>query len=368
MAKYNTRSELLEMIRRYMAGGASAAEKEFLDAYYDFHDRGEDAFARMPAEEKARLEEQLLTDTWAMIGRSNKPKINPVWPRIIAAASIVLAIGAGYYFFHIAQLKKAQQNAETLMPARKGVTLTLGNGTRVDLHKEQIRQADGVSVVQASGRLSYAATNAPVVWQTLTNHDAAKYGLELADGTEVFLDINSSISYPTAFRGRERRVKLQGQAYFRVKHNAARPFYVDAAGEQVEDIGTAFNIDAYGSPKTTLVEGVVRVGDLTLKPGEQAVVRDGKEVAIAADIEEVTSWLQGKIVFNREPLENIMAKVARIYDVKVVWMDQGVKKLTFGGGVNRTKKLALVLDYFRRSGPVDFVVEGKTVKVFARAR
>jgi transmembrane sensor len=139
-----------------------------------------------------------------------------------------------------------------------------------------------------------------------------------------------------------------------------------AGTDHIEDIGTEFNVNAYEHTKTTLITGAVKVSEseksLMLKPGEQAVDMIVKE----ANIEEVTAWLQGQIIFHHETLENILKTVARVYDVTIIWQDPETKRYKFGGSVSRTDKLANVLNYLRKAGKVDFKVEGKTVKVFKR--
>ena len=297
-----------------------------------------------------------------------------LWPRIAAAAAILLIFGTGGYFY-LHQDKPLQMAAiqpEALKPVQQGITLTLANGKHIVIdqkHHGKIKTEDGAQADQSGEALAYAAqAGAAPVMQTLTNNSGNKFTLQLADGTDVYLDARSSITYPTAFTGKERQVSVTGQAYFKVKHNAGQPFFVTAKNETVEDIGTEFNINAYDEEsvlKTTLVEGSVKINHtLILQPGEQAQYGDNELKAVPADIEAVTAWLQGKMVFHHEPLESILTKVSRIYDVKIIWLDEALKKHKFGGSVSRTKQLATVLNFFRNTGEVDFLVEGKTVKVF----
>lgn len=303
-----------------------------------------------------------------------------MWPKIAIAASVVVSLSAGAYFFLINKPATPVELAkgEEKLPIQQGVVLTTGGGQQIALYQQyhgQLKANDGTSARQDSNALDYrqAAEAAAPVTHTLTNNSGYKFSLTLADGTEVYLDAASAVTYPTAFTGKERRIAISGQAYLKVKHNRDQPFRVDVENETVEDIGTEFNINAYGDRpgiRTTLVEGAARVAlpktqqAVLLKPGQQAVLNDTELEVKPADLEEVTAWLQGKLVFSREPLENIMKKIARIYNVEVVWVDADLKKLEIGGSTNTTKKLANVLNFFRKTGQVDFSVEGRTVKVF----
>jgi transmembrane sensor len=281
-----------------------------------------------------------------------------------------------YYLLHQNKPQQVAVNPEQIAPVQQGVFLTLSNGQKLRLdkgHKGRTKVADGTQVEESADEISYQPKNETAGEQvhTLTNNSSAKYSLVLADGSEAFLDIGSSITFPVAFNGKERKVNINGQAYFKVKHNAAQPFEVSAKEQTIEDIGTEFNIDAYGTVKTTLVEGAVRVrsaNSLVLKPGEEAHLVGNELVKGPVDLEMATIWLQGKIPLNHRTLEEVLAEVARIYNVQFVWQDANLKLLRFGGAVSRTQKLSNVLNFFRSTGKVDFSVDGKTVTVFKKKK
>lgn len=369
-----------DLIEKFKKGTLTDQEKVILETWYIRH-----AGTKPVTGEEGDLE-QNLQSIWERIDLATQPKglirrINH-WPRIAAAGSILLFLSAGGYFlFHKRPNRQtAQVQPEQIAPVNKGVVLSLGNGRRMVLnqqHKGYVAAVGGTQINQSDSLLSYngkSAVNAEPVMNTLTNNSGKKFSLVLADETEAILDVASSLTYPASFTGKERKVTVTGQVFFKVKHNATKPFQVTAGTQQIEDIGTEFNINAYAdepAAKTTLVSGSVKVsgnlGALILKPGEQAISRNGQLTIAEANIEEVTAWLQGKIVFHHETLESILRKVARIYDVQIVWVDD-VRNQTFGGSVSRSKKLSTVLNYFRKAGNVDFMVEGKTVKVFKKKK
>jgi hypothetical protein len=308
---------------------------------------------------------------------TERPKVIRLWPRIAVAASILMVLSVGIYVWlnHDKAAQQVAQNTEQLYPAKKGVILRLANGQQVNLASIQqglTHTADGTQIKNEGNHIDYQEKQqTKAEWHTLINNSAQKYIVILNDGTEVDLDITSSITYPTQFSGKERKVMVTGQTYFKVKHNAQSPFRVQVGKVAIEDIGTEFNIDAYDPAiKTTLVQGAARVTladkHVLLKPGKQAFADEAKIMVEDADLESVTSWLQGDFVFNHELLENILTTVERIYDVHFIWQDKSLRKLKFNGLVSRSKKLATVLNYIRKTGPVDFVAEGKNIKVFRK--
>jgi len=291
---------------------------------------------------------------------------------------VLLALGyGGYFLLHKPQPPQIAQNEpEQLAPIQHGVTLTLANGQKMLLNKKhsgQIANINGTHINQQDSLLSYQGKTAieEVKMNTLANNGSSKFSVTLADGSEATLDIGSSLTYPVAFNSKLRAVSMTGQAYFKVKHITGQRFIVKAKDQTTEDIGTEFNINAYddeNAVKTTLVEGSIRVNEQLLKPGQQAIISGSVLNVKTADIEKVTAWMQGKIIFEKEPLENILRRVSHIYGVQFIYQDDEVRKLTFGGSVSSTKKLATVLNFFRRAGGVDFIVEGKTVKVFKKKK
>ena len=301
------------------------------------------------------------------------------WRKLMLAASIILALSfGGYLLLHKEKpAQVAQNDPEQIAPVQNSVVLTLANGQRMVLRKKhsgQIANMGGTQINQQDSLLNYQGHSVTdeSKMNTLTNNGSAKFSLTLTDGTVAILDIGSSLTYPAAFGSGTRSVSMTGQAYFKVKHIAGQAFVVAYNGQTTEDIGTEFNINAFTDEpaiKTTLIVGSIRVNSDGnkdfLKPGEQAIKRldQNKLLIKTVNLEDVTAWLQSQLIFHHETLENIMRDVARIYNVTIVWQDQDVRKLTFGGSVTRNEKLATVLNYFRKAGGVDFLVKGKTVKV-----
>jgi ferric-dicitrate binding protein FerR (iron transport regulator) len=265
-----------------------------------------------------------------------------LWPRIAAAASILLFLSVGGYFlFRKQQNQQTAQNQQyDIVPASNRATLTLANGQKIILTKglsgKLAQQGNSLVQVNSGNAITYTVSvsksnsDTPVQYNTLStvSGEQSPYPLVLADGTKVWLNAESSITFPTSFTGKERMVKITGEAYFEVVHNAVQPFKVTARGETIEDIGTHFNINAYNdepSVNTTLLEGSVKVStgsqNVTLIPGQQSLLSSmSNKISIKnADIEDVTAWKDGYFAYNKANINTVMRQFARWYNVNVTY-------------------------------------------------
>jgi len=266
----------------------------------------------------------------------------------------------------------------------------LGNGSTIILdsaHKGALTTQGDAAVIKAdSNQLVYhadAAKSSEIVYNMLSTPKGGQFQLGLPDGTKVWLNAASSIRYPTAFIGSERKVEVTGEAYFEVHKNASQPFKVSIPGkEEVEVLGTSFNVNAYPDEpeiKTTLVEGSIKVRgeplvgvntnkdklSVVLKPGQQAqlVISDntnnggGLTMVRDADLEEVMAWKRGEFVFNRLDMAAILRQVSRWYDFEVVETGQPVHR-AFSGIVSRSSNLSEVMKIFEQAG-IRFRIDGK---------
>uniref|UniRef100_UPI0032171131 FecR family protein n=1 Tax=uncultured Draconibacterium sp. TaxID=1573823 RepID=UPI0032171131 len=189
----------------------------------------------------------------------------------------------------------------------------------------------------------------------------------LADGTHVWLNAESSIRYPSDFNGRNRTLKLKGEAFFDVTKDAENPFLVNVNNMQVKVLGTSFNVSAYpenSSIETTLVEGKVELLNrqgkkiLDLNPGQMASYNlSGKKVLLSdVDTRFYSSWKEGKISFHNERLEPIMTKLERWYNVEFLFKNDEIKNYRFTGTILKHKPLFQVLEIIKLSSPINFQI------------
>lgn len=205
----------------------------------------------------------------------------------------------------------------------------------------------------------------------MTTPRGGRYDLVLADGTKVLLNAASSITYPTRFSGKNRRVSITGEAYFEVAKNPDMPFIVTANNTETQVFGTHFNIMAYKDEpfvKTTLVEGSVKFksakSEVMLKPGQQGILAENADpISIQnADIEATLAWTKGYFIFQDEEIRSIMRKVARWYDVDIIYQP-GLKYLSYGGSVSQYKNIPDLLKILQSTGTIHFKIEGRRVIV-----
>ena len=183
------------------------------------------------------------------------------------------------------------------------------------------------------------ASSVKVERHTVVVPEGKDMKLILADGTQVWLNANSRLFYPTAFKGKNREVELQGEGYFKVTHDAYHPFIVKAGDMQTSVLGTEFNVNAFdqSNPHVTLVEGSVKVSSvLTHKtetqvagkiivPGEDAVLNEqGKIIVSHVDTDDVACWKDGIQLFNDASLREIVLQLGSWYNVNVVCHDESL--------------------------------------------
>lgn len=294
-----------------------------------------------------------------------------------AAASLLLLLSVGGYLHYTRPVAKIAvvKPAADIMPGSDRAVLTLGNGSTVTLDStgnQVIAQGD-VQIRQQNGQLHYATANAAteMVYNTLTTPRGGKFRIVLPDGSAVWLNAASSLTFPTAFNGNSRVVELRGQGYFEIAPDAKRPFKVKVKDMEVQVLGTSFDIMAYteeAAVSTTLVQGGVKVvkGNNTqlLQPGQQAVIAAGSQHITVQDanVNQVTAWKNDRFIFNDTDLETILREVARWYDVQIVYTKKpGNEK--YNGGLSRHLPLSVVLQLLEDNGNNHFKTDGQKIIV-----
>ncbi|SDS33672.1 FecR family protein [Mucilaginibacter mallensis] len=304
------------------------------------------------------------------------------WGKIAAAASILLFISiGGYFLWHKQapgkQIVHNQPLHNDIAPGGNKAILILASGKQIVLTGAKngtLAKQGAITISKTSnGQVVYtdastaAQNTAFISYNSIETPRGGQYHLTLADGTNVWLNAASSIKYPTAFTGNERRVEITGEAYFEVKHDAAKPFRVICNGQIVEDLGTHFNINAYSDEsavKTTLLEGSVAVTSVgknkILKPGEQAQLENGDIHLANVDVDEMVAWKNGLFDFKDANIGIVMRQLARWYDVDVEYEGK-IPDILFTGKLHRDINAAQILDmlsYFK----VHFKIENEGVK------
>ncbi|WP_369013738.1 FecR family protein [Flavobacterium anhuiense] len=377
-------TEFLELLKKYQNGTLSHEDKDRLDAWY----------LHKASNSKRQLSEYELADSYehlkSRLPLAQKTKVINIWPRVAAAASIIVLLGAGIFYFAKSETAAKQENiqivekAEEIAPGGNIGILTLSNGKQIilsDISSKDIiakEDQDEVTIkMDANGVITYVINPDADTskengnsFNTLSTPTGGQYNIVLADGTKVFLNAVSSIKYPTQFNGDQRVVELEGEAYFEVAKDKSKPFIVKSDKQTIEVLGTHFNVHAYNNEaavKTTLLEGSVAVSSKNqkaiLKPGQQSNISDNAKIAIReVDTEAAIAWKNGRFKFDNADLKSVMKQLERWYGIKVEYRGD-VSDVRFNGGTFRKKNLSEVLKVLELSN-IKFKVEGKTIIVY----
>lgn len=308
-----------------------------------------------------------------------------IWGWLTVAASILVVVGLVSYLFSsrkeipIQQTAKADQATDRVAPETNRAMIKLGNGETIYLDSA----ANGSLTVQGSikvvkledGKIAYEETGSPseekISYNTLFNPRGSRViDITLSDGSRVWLNSGSSVTYPIVFAGNERQVSVDGEAYFEIAHDASKPFFVRKGNTEVKVLGTNFNVNAYNDEadiRVTLLQGSVQVTNsqsaAVIKPGDQAIVKlDKIAVAGNVDLEQVMSWKEGYFRMKGTDLAFLMRQIARWYDIEVVYKSK-VPEARFGGIISREVSLLDVLMALEQYG-IDARMENGKIVVY----
>ena len=334
------------------------------------------------AEEQERIYQNIITS----------PAFNPQAPsgsmfswklfsKLSAAAAIIACIGTAWYFYKTSEKehKPLQQIAvnEKIDMGSNTAVLTLADGSKVVLDKNGkglIARQGNSSINQDLGMLKYEASQTGATARPLLNTinipKASAYQLILSDGTKVWLNASSSLTYPIAFTGKTREVSVVGEAYFEVAHNAAKPFIVKSALAAITVLGTHFNVKAYPAEKmiTTLLSGSVKVARgqqaVTIRPDQEASIAqsDGRISIAQTDSEDAIAWKSGYFLFRNENIKDVMRTISHWYNIDVEYQGDMTGK-TFGGTIARLEDIDGLLRGIELTGAIHFKKEGRRVIV-----
>ncbi len=367
------KERLQELADKWLDGSLTAEEREEFESWYN---KTSDQYISI-AEDKASYKEQLFSRISQETGiRQHKQK--PLWVKIAAvAASVIVVLSVTMYLLPIKSADRVQEVAADIAPGHTGATLTLANGQKIRLAEVangKLAEQTGISIEKDSaGHITYhrdsRAGDAKVQMNTLTTARGETYSLELPDGTKVWLNAASSLSYSVSLnQQKERLVLLTGEAYFKVAKDKARPFIVRHNHQDVEVLGTQFNVNTYDTQKliTTLEEGSVKITSgktsKLIRPGEQLVNEKDKLSVLPADLEPTMAWKDGNFVFNGADIQTIMDQLQRWYDIEVSYQGE-ITDEVFYASISRYKHIIQVLEILKKTKAVDFDIKGRRVIV-----
>jgi len=379
MEPFDNRQELIQIFQKYLDGNATPEEQRFVEAWYESF--GKDAGitdsyteeqlgqmeARMEYELKKRMEASRPRPLWKSLHRLVTPS------RVAAAVFLILSLAGAWYIMSNQGSKETMTDESTLHaidlpPGSDQGILTLTDGSQIVLGSVSTgmlaRQGNTLIQKIEDGLVAYTGEDASLEpgLNTLTVPSGGKYSLVLPDGSRVWLNAESSITFPTAFSGRKRSVKISGEVYFDVAKDPARPFIVQVGNNrQIRVLGTQFNVNAYSDEEeitTTLLEGSVEIlpgGNaglaVRLKPGEQAAFSETGQISVrhGVNTDEIVAWKNGMFHFEKADIQSVMRQISRWYNVEVVY-EGPLPNRSFSGKIDRQSNASEALDILRFTG------------------
>jgi len=382
-----TEDQYLALCEKYLTGISTPQEEILIREYQDTIGFSNGASPDIDVQNKERLKELLYQKIHISIQQQQLPLVSKINKWHYAAAAVFLIISAAIFLAGNKNTPAStipisnHQFAKTVIkPGANKAILTLGNGNIITLDDAPngiiskqgnaaiSKSANGIVVKGNNSQLANNALN------TISIPRGGKYDITLPDGTRVWLNSSSSLTFPTAFTGTARKVSVTGEAYFEVAKNKDMPFKIDVNGKQVvEVLGTHFNINAYTDEQsitTTLLEGSVKINykdkSTLIAPGQMAVNSFARSITVKqANMEEIMAWRNGNFIFNNENITSLMRKIARWYDIDVIFKGD-MTHINFDGNYSRSKSLESLLKNIELVDNVRFVTEGRRVTVIAK--
>lgn len=377
------------LIAKQLWEGLDDVERRELEAWRQLEPENEVLYLKLTNREKVSryVEKRASIDMkkYAMvydreIGLGVRGRMNKLWG--YAAAILVLCvIGVTIWMNELKQNEANQLAQVTIEPGRAKALLVLDDGQEIELddHKtSKVLEESGIVIVNDSSRVEYRPASRmgeKEVMNKIIVPTGGEYNLILSDGTRVYLNAESVITFPKHFTGERREVTLEGEAYFHVTASKEHPFIVKTKDMDVMVTGTEFNVKAYSDEmnvQTTLLQGVVTVFSgfekkekMEIKPNQQAewCRRSVKMRVREVDPDLFMAWKNGRFIFRQDRLEDIMRTLARWYGVEVVYLDESVKSMLFAGKLDRSEEITPILDVLRTTGKLSVDVKGKKIVI-----
>jgi len=384
-----TPEEYIELYEKFLSGKLTPEEENALNSYQDnFFIQDNDQLSKLSPDDKL-TRHTIYRKIRHSVSDHKFRTIKSPWMWAAAAAIMIVALGLGNMLLKdkkqllITSNRPKKNVHKAIVPGSNNAILTLADGSTIllDDAKNGLMGNPGTSAVKKlkDGLISYTGNAAG---QGKTNEEAlniitiprgGQYTVILPDGTKVWLNSASSLTYPVAFNGIQRKVELKGEAYFEVAKNKQLPFVVHTGKVDVKVLGTHFNVTAYQDEaeiKTTLLEGSVKltVGSASalLVPGQQGISGSAEDRIITktVNVNQVVAWKSGYFIFRDSDIKDIMKQIGRWYDVEIEY-EGNIPERTFGGTYAKNKDITELLKGLELTGLVHFKIDGRRIIVMS---
>lgn len=380
------------LIYRKIEGNLSPGEERIFDEWLNedaTHRRYyEDMREEFSREDRLSLSEREVQKAWSTFDfwmqkqKKAARKRNVVWGTGIAASIIVVLCCCLFLYMTRRVDREVLPVAHAIVPGQNNAVLEMADGSVYYLGEKNfsLQEKTGSRIVVDSAKLSYVSSSGEgqvteeIVYNRLRVPRGGEYKIELEDGTRIWLNSASLLQYPVSFAKDKREIYLEGEAYFEVKRDTARPFVVHAGAQEISVLGTSFGVTCYEGEiddYTTLVSGKVKVKfervdkNFVLQPGMQVAYNKASGVVTErnVDVSEYVAWKDGIYVFKQKRLEDILTTLSRWYDFQVFYRNEEVKDVMFSGEVKRFGDFSYLLRLIERTSDVKFIIDKKVVQV-----
>lgn len=370
--------DIADLISQQLSGSLSREQETILQQWLDSSERHQALYDRICSGKnfvrfRQQIEEYRYENKYKAFRSYVRAKKANMWKRMGYAAAILLPLSLAIGLYLSQPRSEGMVPTQTIHPGEFRATLMLGNGRIIPLSPQVgINRIEQTNAVIQGNTLSYDQLQSQdhLEYHKITIPRGGEYIVDLADGTRVWLNSESELSYPVVFATGQRKVNLTGEAYFEVAHDSLHPFVVETAGQQLTVLGTSFGIRAYTGEKsilTTLETGRVNIRtdhqEVILNPGQQSSCIDDVLTVREVDVEVYTSWHKGIFIFRHQRLGEILNTLARWYNISVFYTAPELQDIYFTGELKRYDQLQDFLNKLEVLEKVRFTIKGETVTV-----
>lgn len=380
------------LIRKSISGEITLEEKKLLEDWLDESARHRELFDKYNNPdflssidlEKDMVESQEAYSNFMQRLKPVKPVRRIVWNKYVAAAVLIAFVCASAIFVYMYDGGKPHSPSElavvdvlqtdTVPADSTDILLITASGEKIPVQSSQKMLSvlyGSIKIGEQSIGEEAQAKAAPteVVYNTLKILRGKRFKMQLSDGTLVWLNADSEITFPSSFDGKERKVMAKGELFFDVAENKSHPFIVETPIGKIRVLGTAFNVHCYKDemPMTTLVRGKIAYSlgkdSVILAPGQQCRVKDNKLSVREVDTYEYVSWIDEVLVFKDKELNEILSTLSRLYDVDIYYENPDLKRLPFTGSFKQYERLDKIIRMIEECGLIHIKQDGKTLTI-----
>ncbi len=381
---------IVQLLVKEFTEGLNEQELELLNSWINASEENRILYQKLYSKEYqkqiAEMKNQFDTkDAWKSVFEEIKPKRRKVvtikFLRAVAVTASVVLVAGIFYLVNKPSVNNTVPIAhENIKPGTNKAMLTLGDGNQIELNNLDttilIAGSDiNISTKEVIYKKESSEIANKIAYNILHTPRGGKYNLILSDGTKVWLNAASKLRYPALFIGNERRVYVEGEAYFEVAKDKNKPFFVHSGNNRIRVLGTAFNVKAYqdnASTQITLCEGSIELTSGNniniLKPDEQAIInnKSSKTSINQVDSKLYTAWKDGMFMFRKTRLDDILVDLSRWYNANLFYTNQDIKNKEFSLYMNRQENIKNILEMLEATEEISFSIQENNIVVSPR--